>query len=54
VVLDTSGHRGQAPSWLGVPGRALRINAATAVSSADIAALEVRIADGVTVLRATP
>lgn len=54
VVLDKLGNSGQAASWLGVPGRELTINAATAVNEADIAAIEVHAADGETLLRATP
>ncbi len=54
AVLDVDGHRGSAGTWRAVPGATARVNAATAVPRNRIAALEVRLSDGRTVLRSAP
>ena len=54
AVLDVDGHLGSAGTWRAVPGATARVNAATAVPRNRIAALEVRLPDGRTILRSAP
>lgn len=51
TVIDVDGHRGPSGTWLAVPGVTARVSAATAVPRDQIAALEVTLADGRTILR---
>lgn len=46
VVVDDSGAESQAATWSAVPGRTIRLDAATAVPLEEIAALEVRALPG--------
>ncbi|WP_395242643.1 zf-HC2 domain-containing protein [Agromyces sp. MMS24-K17] len=52
VVTDADGRESQVSSWNAVPGRAMRIEAATAVELGEIRSVEVRTAGGDAVLRA--
>jgi hypothetical protein len=54
AVIETDGQLDQAGTWLAVPGATSRVSTATAVPRDRIAALEVRLPDGRTVLRSTP
>jgi hypothetical protein len=51
VLRDSRGVAQQVATWKAVPGRLVTVQAATALSTTDIAAIEVRTADGRPVLR---
>lgn len=53
VVRTRDGRTQQVATWHGLPGRTMRVSGATATRSPDIAAVEMRTADGVVVLRLT-
>lgn len=52
VVTDEAGRSSQVSTWQAVPGKTVQIDAATAVPLEQIASLEVRKADGETILAA--
>jgi hypothetical protein len=51
AVVDTDGNQTSAGTWRAVPGVTARVTAATAVPRDRIAALEVQLPDGTTILR---
>lgn len=51
VLRTRAGQEEQVATWRGLPGRTMRLSAATATSSGDIEAVELRTADGLAVLR---
>ena len=51
TVMDTEGNLNSAGSWRAVPGVTARVVTATAVPRDRIAAFEVRLPDGTTILR---
>lgn len=51
VIRTREGRTEQVATWRSVPGRTMRLSAATAASRADIASAEVRTADGEAILR---
>lgn len=51
LVRTTDGRLQQVATWRALPGRTMRLSAATAASRADIESVEVRTADGVPILR---
>lgn len=51
AVVDTDGHQTSAGTWRAVPGVTAKVTAATAVPRDRIAALEVQLPDGTTILR---
>lgn len=51
VVRTRDGRTEQVATWRGLPGRTMRLSAATATSRSDIEAVEMRTADGRVVLR---
>ncbi len=51
VVHTRDGRDEQVATWRGLPGRTMRLSAATATSRSDIETVELRTADGVVVLR---
>jgi hypothetical protein len=51
AIVDTDGHQTSAGTWRAVPGVTARVVAATAVPRDRIAALEVKLPDGRTILR---
>ena len=50
-VRTTDGRIQQVPSWRGLPGRTMRLAAATAANRKDITSVEVRTSRGATVLK---
>lgn len=54
VVLDSSGHAEQAAAWRALPGVTTTVQGATAVARDEISALEIRLANGQTILRGAP
>jgi hypothetical protein len=52
-VRTRDGHTEQVATWRGLPGKTMRLAAATATSRDDIASVEVRTADGTRVLKLT-
>jgi Putative zinc-finger len=51
VLRTRAGQEEQVATWRGLPGRTMRLSAATATSSGDIEAVELRTAEGLAVLR---
>jgi anti-sigma factor RsiW len=51
VVRTRDGRAEQVATWRGLPGRTMRLSAATATSRGEIETVEMRTADGVVVLR---
>ena len=51
VVRTRDGRAEQVATWRGLPGRTMRLSAATATDRSDIELVEMRTADGVVVLR---
>ncbi|WP_394552581.1 anti-sigma factor family protein [Agromyces sp. MMS24-JH15] len=52
VITDADGRESQVSSWKAIPGRAMRLEAATAVELGEIRSIEVRTSGGAPVLRA--
>ena len=51
VVRTRDGGSEQVATWRGLPGRTMRLSAATATSRSEIETVEMRTADGVVLLR---
>jgi len=51
VVTSRDGRSEQVATWHGLPGRTMRLSAATATRRGDIASIEMRTTDGLVVLR---
>jgi Putative zinc-finger len=51
VVTGRDGRSEQVATWHGLPGRTMRLSAATATRQGDIASIEMRTTDGLVVLR---
>jgi hypothetical protein len=52
IVTDEAGHSSQVSTWSAVPGNTVSLDAATAIPFDQVASLEVRKADGETILAA--
>lgn len=53
VVRTRDGRTEQVATWRGLPGRTMRLSAATATSRSDISAVEMWTAEGIVILRLT-
>jgi hypothetical protein len=51
VVRTRDGRAEQVATWRGLPGRTMRLSAATATSRSEIETVEMRTSDGVVLLR---